>query len=122
MRGRVVKHGLGSKSIERGLPAFDREVLARHTLEDAKLQREVLGLFFSQLAKLRARLEQGPVPDEEAKIMAHTLLGAARAVGAKRIEAIAAQWQHAPAWSQQLKLEIGRAMQEFLAEATHSIL
>jgi HPt (histidine-containing phosphotransfer) domain-containing protein len=122
MKGQVVKHRPGSKGIERGLPAFDREVLARHTMEDAKLQREVLDLFSSQLAKLRARLEQGPVPEGEARVMAHTLLGAARAVGARRIEAIAARWQQGPAWSQQLKLEFGRAMQEFLAEATHSIL
>lgn len=111
-----------TKSTKNVLPAFDREVLARHTMQDAKLQREVLDLFFSQLAKVRALVEQGPIPADEAKILAHTLLGAASAVGAKRIEAIAAQWHRNPEVTQRLRLEIGRAVQEFLAEAAHTSL
>ena len=99
------------------LPVFDREVLDRHTMQDAKLQREVLDLFFSELAKLRALIEQGPIPAEQAKMMAHTILGAASSVGARRIEAIAARWHQNPEWSQGLRLEIGKAVQEFLAAA-----
>ncbi len=111
-----------TKRSENALPAFDREVLAHHTMQDAKLQREVLDLFFSQLAKVRALVEQGPIPAVEAKMIAHTLLGASSAVGAKRIEAIAARWHQNPEWSQGLKLEIGKAFDEFLAEAVPTSL
>ncbi len=104
------------------LPAFDREALAQHTMQDAQLQREVLDLFFSQLAKVRALIEQGPIPADEAKLMAHTLIGAASAVGAKQIEAIASRWHKNPEWSEGLRLEIGRAVQEFLAEAASTSL
>lgn len=111
-----------AKRAKNVLPAFDREVLARHTMQDAKLQREVLDLFFSQLAKVRALVEQGPIPIDEARVMAHTLLGAASAVGAKRIEAIAARWHQNPECSQGLRLEICKAVQEFLTEAAPTSL
>lgn len=99
------------------LPALDHEVLTRHTMHDPKLQKEILHLFSAQLATIRARVAQGPIPVPEAKMMAHTLLGAATAIGASKIAAIASKWHQTPRSSPQLRLELGRAMQEFLLEA-----
>ena len=98
-------------------PALDREVLARHTMQDSKLQTEVLHLFSVQLATIRARIAQGPIPAPEAKMMAHTLLGAASAVGASNIASLASRWHEAPGASPEFDLELGRAMQEFLLAA-----
>ena len=102
------------------LPTFDREVFAQHTMQDADLQRQVLAMFFAQLAGVRARIEQGPIPGGEGKIMAHTLRGAATAVGAERIAAIAKFWEDNPAWSPQLRLEISRAVEEFMVAASQT--
>ncbi len=99
------------------VPAFDRDILAHHTMQDVDLQQQVLAMFFSQLAKVRARLEQGPIAAGEAKAIAHTLRGAASAVGAKRIEVIAKTWEEDPTEWDQVRLDITRAEQDFLAEA-----
>ena len=117
MKGRIVRSKAESKEAGGGLPALDREVLTRHTMHDYKLQKEVLHLFSVQLATIRARVAQGPIPAPEAKMMAHTLLGAASAIGAIEIAAIASKWHQAPSSSPQLRLELGRAMQEFLLAA-----
>ena len=97
---------------------FDREMFACNTMQDEILQKEILGLFFSQLATVRARLEQGPVSAEESKFLAHTLRGAAAAVGARKIETIAAKWEAKSGTSAKLRLEISRAAAEFIEFAT----
>jgi len=53
--------------------------LRRMTLGDLELEREVLGLFSSQAARLLERLQVLP---EDAAAVAHTLKGSARAIGA----------------------------------------
>ena len=53
--------------------------LRRMTLGDAKLEREVLGMFSAQASRLAGSLAAMP-PDAAA--LAHTLKGSARAIGA----------------------------------------
>lgn len=114
------KPGIADGEVE--LPAFDREVLALHTMQDELLQREVLEMFLAQLSNVHSRIAQGPIPSGEGKVLAHTLRGAAATVGAKQIAAIASWWEEKPTWSPQLKLEMERAILAFIAEASITIL
>ena len=61
---------------------IDLAHLARMTLGDAALERQVLGLFASQSTN---RIEQLTALPAEAGALAHTLKGSARAVGAFRV-------------------------------------
>jgi HPt (histidine-containing phosphotransfer) domain-containing protein len=60
-------------------PAIDIEHLARMTLGERELEREVLTLFAQQSADLLVRLEKLP---REGASLAHTLKGSARGIGA----------------------------------------
>jgi HPt (histidine-containing phosphotransfer) domain-containing protein len=60
-------------------PAIDLDHLARMTLGERELEREVLTLFAQQSTDLLARLEKLP---REGASLAHTLKGSARAIGA----------------------------------------
>jgi HPt (histidine-containing phosphotransfer) domain-containing protein len=60
-------------------PAIDADHLARMTLGERELEREVLALFAQQSADLTARLEKLP---REGAALAHTLKGSARGIGA----------------------------------------
>ncbi|TYR33738.1 Hpt domain-containing protein [Mesorhizobium microcysteis] len=63
-----------------GARPVDLVHLARQTLGDRALEQEVLELFVQQMISIRERL---PLADEaERKMLAHTLKGAARGVGA----------------------------------------
>jgi len=61
-------------------PVIDRKHLARMTLGEADLEREVLALFDRQAGLLLARLRG--VPLNAAAAAAHTLKGSARGIGA----------------------------------------
>jgi HPt (histidine-containing phosphotransfer) domain-containing protein len=61
---------------------IDLQHLARMTLGDAALERQVLGMFASQSVNLIENLAALPA---EAGALAHTLKGSARAVGAFRV-------------------------------------
>ena len=61
---------------------IDLEHLARMTLGDARLEREVLAMFAGQSAHLIDALAALPA---EAGALAHTLKGSARAIGAFRV-------------------------------------
>ncbi len=61
---------------------LDLAHLARMTLGDAALERQVLGLFASQSVNLIEKLAALPA---EAGALAHTLKGSARAIGAFRV-------------------------------------
>jgi HPt (histidine-containing phosphotransfer) domain-containing protein len=61
------------------VPAIDLDHLARMTLGERELEREVLTLFAQQSTDLLARLEKLP---REGASLAHTLKGSARAIGA----------------------------------------
>ena len=73
------------------LAGFDRSILVHHTMEDAALAGEVLALFEAQLK----RLEELDWAGLDLKFEMHTLRGAAAAVGALQLEALASQWQEA---------------------------
>jgi HPt (histidine-containing phosphotransfer) domain-containing protein len=66
---------------------IDLQHLARMTMGDAKIEREVLGMFAGQAAGLVATLAALPA---EAVALAHTLNGSARAIGAFRVAECAA--------------------------------
>jgi HPt (histidine-containing phosphotransfer) domain-containing protein len=71
-------------------PSFERPIdlvhLARQTLGDRALEREILDLFTTQVRAVLARLEAAAVA--EARLdLAHTLKGSARAVGAWKVAA-----------------------------------
>ncbi len=59
----------------------DRAHLARYTLGDSGLEREVLGLFLAQIP-LTIESLQFATSDRDWQIAAHTLKGSARAIGA----------------------------------------
>jgi HPt (histidine-containing phosphotransfer) domain-containing protein len=61
---------------------IDLAHLARMTLGDPALERQVLGMFASQAMSLIAKLAALPA---EAGALAHTLKGSARAIGAFRV-------------------------------------
>ena len=69
-------------------PVLDRNHLARYTLGDAALEREVLGLFVDQIPETLDALDRAE-GDEGRVMAAHTLKGSARAVGAGRLAAVA---------------------------------
>jgi len=86
-----------AKIIERELPAavIDRSHLARMTLGDRSLEREVLQLFARQAALLLARMHSG----EPAAVvsLAHTLKGSAASIGATGVQLAAAAVERASA-------------------------
>jgi HPt (histidine-containing phosphotransfer) domain-containing protein len=67
--------------------------LARQTLGDRDLECEVLRLFAVQSASMMQRL--GALPAEEKRLVAHTLKGSARAIGAWRVASAAATIEEA---------------------------
>jgi len=69
-----------------GEAPIDVEHLARMTLGDGALRREVLAMFLKQTSDLFRRLAQEP---GERAALAHTLKGSARAIGAFRVAACA---------------------------------
>ncbi len=86
---------------EDSAPSFERPVdlvhLARQTLGDRALEREVLGLFQVQARAIYAQLETV----SEANLrhdLAHTLKGSARAVGAWKVAQAAEACEQAQDW------------------------
>src|SRR5258707_11435206 len=71
---------------------IDFEHLKRITLGDAGLEHEVLAMFSAQSAKLIATLVTKPV---DAGVLAHTLKGSARAIGAFDVADAAARLEAA---------------------------
>ncbi len=69
-------------------PIIDRRHLARYTLGNAALEREVLGLFIDQIPKTLSQFD-GAEDDAGRIRAAHTLKGSARAVGAQRLAEVA---------------------------------
>ena len=79
---------VGARSADRDEGPLDRGHLARQTLGDAGLEREILSLFQRQSGVILNRLMEAS-GGEERRIAAHTLKGSARAVGAWRVAAAA---------------------------------
>jgi len=87
--------------------ALDLDHLARQTLGDGALQREVLGLFVRELETAAAALADGDADTRRA--LAHRLKGAARGVGAGAVAAAAAALEAAPGEAE-LAVELTRRM------------
>lgn len=73
---------------------IDRVHLARQTMGDAALQREILGLFSGQIGTMPAAFRAGSAPVRMR--LAHTLKGSARGVGAFALAALAEEVEAAP--------------------------
>src|SRR5450631_1717063 len=71
---------------------IDIDHLQRMTLGDASLEREVLAMFSAQAASLMNTLASQP---PEAALLAHTLKGSARAIGAFAVADAAADLEAA---------------------------
>jgi HPt (histidine-containing phosphotransfer) domain-containing protein len=91
--------------------------LARITLGDVGLEREVLALFAGQSAGLVGALSSLPA---DAAALAHTLKGSARAIGAIRV-AEAAEWLEAAMQDDANASHALAALNDSVAEARAAI-
>lgn len=73
----------------RAAAPIDSAHLAKYTLGEPRLEREVLQLFCEQLERTIPMLK-GAVSDKEWRLATHTLKGSGRAVGAWRLAEAAA--------------------------------
>ncbi len=71
-----------------GATPIDITSLSRNTAGNRRLGREVLGVFRDQIGQYLASLE-GAADEQAWRLAAHTLKGAARAVGALRVADLA---------------------------------
>jgi hypothetical protein len=94
-------------------PVIDEKHLARMTLGDERLEREVLELFSRQADMLLGRMVNQPATVVVG--LSHTLLGSARGVGAFRVAAAAEALEHVAKTS---TVRINGAIQR-LAEAVN---
>jgi len=83
------------KSEDSGRPqpppdVFDRAHLAYYTMNSAELELEIINLFLQQLPVTMTMIDEARNAAEW-KLAAHTLKGAAAAVGARRLQSIAAE-------------------------------
>lgn len=98
-------------------PPIDLQHLARMTLGEPGLERDVLSMFVTQSRDLMQRLAQ--LPDDSAAI-AHTLKGSARAIGAFRVADAALHLEGALRDEHDLTVAL-EALQDALDEATAAI-
>ncbi len=97
----------------------DTAHLGRYTMGDVKLERELLGMFSTQLDELRAALETAQ-DAKEWKLAAHTLKGAARAIGAFPLAQTAEALEEAgPRAPKALRDELARRVEAFHAAWAH---
>ena len=96
---------------------IDRSHLARMTLDDSSLEREVLAMFAGQSAGLMERLAALPA---DAADLAHTLKGSALAIGAFRV-ADAAEWLATTLRTNEEASEPLMALDDAVAEARQAI-
>lgn len=86
-------------------------------MEDADLQREVIGLFVDQVDETCARLGEGSISADDRKFLGHNLRGAAAAVGALHIEELAKSWENVSYDLAVLRALLQQAKDAFLAKA-----
>ena len=96
---------------------IDRLHLARMTLDDSSLEREVLAMFAGQSAGLMQRLSALPA---DAADLAHTLKGSAMAIGAFRV-VDAAEWLESTLRSNGDSSEPLMALDDAVAETRQTI-
>jgi HPt (histidine-containing phosphotransfer) domain-containing protein len=88
----VNRHPLDLQPQPAQLACFDREHFNNQTFGDPGLQREIIGLFLKQLDDAAASLSE-PMTVAAWRYLAHTLKGAAAAVGAVSLAKLAAAWE-----------------------------
>ncbi len=98
-------------------PPIDLQHLARMTLGEPGLEREVLTLFATQSRDLIGKLASLP---EDAAALAHTLKGSARAIGAFRVADAALHFEAALRRELNLTTALG-ALQDAVEEARVAI-
>ena len=100
---------------------LDLAYLARQTFGDVELEREVLGLFVGQCDRLTPVICAG---DDQSKRSdaAHTLKGAARAVGAFALAAAAEDGERSLARSGDLRGQLGERLEQAAAAAREAAL
>ena len=98
--------------------AIDLSYLARFTLGNASLEREVLELFAAQAPLYLARLRTAATPADW-QLAAHTIKGAAAAVGARHLQRFAELAERVDAAAADRKAERASAL-EAIGEATEA--
>ncbi|MEW5964667.1 MAG: Hpt domain-containing protein [Pseudomonadota bacterium] len=96
-------------------PPIDRAHLARYTLGDTALEREVLDLFREQLVRTLPQLTAS-ASEKDWRLVAHTLKGSGRAVGAWRLSAAAAAAEAAFEHGAGARGDLVRAVEEAARE------
>jgi HPt (histidine-containing phosphotransfer) domain-containing protein len=81
---------------------FDREHLARYTMDSPALEREIVDLFVAQLPSILDSLFTAKSRDDW-RFATHTLKGSAEAIGASRIGAIAKKLEPVACFEQDAK-------------------
>jgi HPt (histidine-containing phosphotransfer) domain-containing protein len=104
---------------------FDFAAFNHTTFGEKNLQQEILQLFLTQLDDT-ARALATPVDESQWRYLAHTLKGAAAAVGATAIKNIASSWEaHSPpqdpAGLKALNASLASAVEAFRAQANKLI-
>jgi HPt (histidine-containing phosphotransfer) domain-containing protein len=94
--------------------SVDLSVLGDQTGGDARLEREVLGLYLARAPRDFAGLMASATADERRRL-AHQIAGAARAVGAGEVARLAAQIEQRPNSPGDTIAVLGRALDEALA-------
>ncbi len=104
-----------SDNAARGLgDVVDLAHLGRYTMGDAALEMELLGMFDGQLADIASALERAGEDEEAWRLAAHTLKGAARAIGAFALAETAQALEEAgPGAPRSLREELHRRAQAF---------
>lgn len=74
---------------------LDRALLDDYSMQDQKLAAEILDLFLIQLPSMLEALDQARSPEDWA-FATHTLKGSAAAVGALRLQQLAAELEAMP--------------------------
>ncbi len=119
MAKKMVKQMDGGLNELPKLNVFDRELFEKTTMNDPKLQVEVLGLFSTQLSLVRKALTQTSLDLQDSKFMSHSLRGAASAVGANEIEDLASQWEQMSLDQETLAKRFETAARKFQLATAH---
>jgi hypothetical protein len=95
---------------------LDVAFLNRNTFGDKMLRKEIVGLFLAQLDSVKKNLAT-PIDATAWQFLTHTLKGAAAAVGACRIAALADVWSAMGVpQSQALRAAYGLQLSSFVAD------
>jgi HPt (histidine-containing phosphotransfer) domain-containing protein len=94
---------------------FDVAFFEHCTMGDKQLMIELIGLFKSQVEKTEIEL-MDITSDAKWRFLAHTLKGAASAIGAVEIETLASAWENRPAPKRFSEREALRATLEQVAK------